>query len=111
MKENLPGVGDKINIDSLVANAGTIGWIPGASLLLTGLGWIDSLRASIRSMHELEAPPGNPVKQGLRRPQRTDRPRPDRAGGDRVTGVLSTLSKRIVDWADLDGELAGDVGT
>ena len=103
LKENLPGVGDKINIDSLVANAGTIGWISGASLLLTGLGWIDSLRASIRSMHELDDQPGNPVKLKL-----ADLSALIGLGliglvATGVTGVLSTLSKRIVDWADLDG--------
>ena len=62
IKTNLPGIGDQIDLDSLISNAGTIGLISGASLLLTGLGWIDSLRASIRSMHELDDQPGNFVK-------------------------------------------------
>src|SRR5215207_4563674 len=101
--ENLPGIGDKIDIDRLIANAGTIGIIAGVSLLFTGLGWIDSLRASIRSMHELDDQPGNIVKLKL----------VDLGAliGLGVIGVVATgassiltgLSKRIVDWADLDG--------
>jgi membrane protein len=59
LQRNLPGIGDKIDIDSLISNAGTIGLVSAVTLLLTGLGWIDSLRASIRSMHELDDSPGN----------------------------------------------------
>ncbi len=62
---NLPGIGDQIDLDSLIANAGTIGLISAVALLFTGLGWIDSMRASIRSMHELDDQPGNMVQAKL----------------------------------------------
>jgi membrane protein len=108
LKQNLPGIGDRIDLDSLVNNAGTIGLISAASLLFTGLGWIDSLRASIRSMHELDDQPGNPVKLKL-----VDLGALIGLGliGLLATGassVLTGLSKKIVEWSDLDGTwLAG----
>jgi len=103
LHQNLPGIGDRIDIDALISHAGAIGLISGVSLLLTGLGWIDSLRASIRSMHELDDEPGNAVMLKL---------------GDMgallglgAVGVIATgsssiltgLSERIVDWTGLDG--------
>ncbi len=103
LRTNLPGIGDQIDLDSLISNAGTIGLISGVSLLLTGLGWIDSLRASIRSMHELDDQPGNAVKLKAA----------DLGAliGLGVIGLIATgassvlvgLSDRIVDWIGLDG--------
>jgi membrane protein len=103
LRQNLPGIGDKIDIDSLIGHAGTIGLVSGVSLLFTGLGWIDSLRASIRSMHELDDQPGNIVKLKL-----VDLGALVGLGviGVIATGassVLTALSKRIVDWLALDG--------
>jgi len=102
IKTNLPGIGDQIDLDSLISNAGTIGLISGASLLLTGLGWIDSLRASIRSMHELDDQPGNFAKLKL----------VDLGAliGLGVIGLIATgassilvgLSDRIIGWMGLD---------
>ncbi|TCC03796.1 YihY/virulence factor BrkB family protein [Kribbella soli] len=103
LKQNLPGIGDRIDIDALIAHAGTIGLVSGISLLFTGLGWIDSLRASIRSMHELDDEPGNAIKlKGV-----------DLGAlvGLGLIGVIATgassvltgLSERVVNWADLDG--------
>jgi membrane protein len=113
LEKNLPGVGDKIDIDSLIAHAGTIGLVSGISLLLTGLGWIDSLRASIRSMHELDDEPGNVVKLKV-----VDLGALLGLGliGVIATGassILTGLSRRIVDAADLqDTWLAhGGLGT
>lgn len=103
IKTNLPGIGDQIDLDSLISNAATIGLISGASLLLTGLGWIDSLRASIRSMHELDDQPGNFVKLKI----------VDLGAliGLGVIGLIATgassilvgLTDNIVGWAGLDG--------
>ncbi|MEU4196101.1 YihY/virulence factor BrkB family protein [Kribbella sp. NPDC026611] len=110
LRENLPGIGNNIDIDSLISHAGAIGLISGVSLLLTGLGWIDSLRASIRSMHELDDQPGNAVKlKGV-----------DLGAliGLGVIGLIATgassiltgLSKRIVEAADLDGTWVANWG-
>ncbi|MEV5963314.1 YihY/virulence factor BrkB family protein [Kribbella sp. NPDC051952] len=103
LQSNLPGIGDKIDIDALIANAGTIGVVSGVSLLLTGLGWIDSLRASIRSMHELDDEPGNTFKLKV-----TDLGALLGLGliGLIATGassILTGLSERIVGWIGLDG--------
>lgn len=103
IRTNLPGIGDQIDLDSLIRNAGTIGLISGASLLLTGLGWIDSLRASIRSMHELDDQPGNAIKLKV-----TDLGALVGLGliGLIATGassILVGLSDHIVDWMGLDG--------
>jgi membrane protein len=103
LAKNLPGIGDRIDIDALVAHSGTIGLIAGVSLLFTGLGWIDSLRASIRSMHELDDEPGNTVMLKL-----TDL---GALAGLGVIGLIATgaasvlagLSERIVGWVDLEG--------
>ncbi|HEY4571633.1 MAG TPA: YihY/virulence factor BrkB family protein [Kribbella sp.] len=103
LERNLPGIGDKIDIDALIAHAGTIGLVSAVVLLFTGLGWIDSLRASIRSMHELDDQPGNIVKL-----KAVDLGALVGLGliGLIATGassLLTALSKRIVGWVNLDG--------
>lgn len=102
LRTNLPGIGDNIDLDALIDNAGTIGLISAVALLLTGLGWIDSLRASIRSMHELDDQPGNFVKLKV----------VDLGAliGLGVIGLIATgassfltgLSKKVVGWAGLE---------
>ncbi|HEY0475761.1 MAG TPA: YihY/virulence factor BrkB family protein [Kribbella sp.] len=103
LRTNLPGIGDQIDLDTLINNAGTIGLISGASLLLTGLGWIDCLRASIRSMHELDDEPGNPIKLKLQ-----DLGALIGLGligliATAASSILTGLSDRIVQWIGLQG--------
>ncbi|MFI5696198.1 YihY/virulence factor BrkB family protein [Kribbella sp. NPDC051586] len=110
LEKNLPGIGDKIDIDSLISHAGTIGLISAVSLLLTGLGWIDSLRASIRSMHELDDEPGNAVKLKI-----VDLGALLGLGliGLIATGassILTGLSQRIVDATGLEDTWLGQWG-
>lgn len=57
--ENLPGV--KVEVQTFFDNAGTIGVIGAATLLITGLGWVDATRAAVRSMWGIEDQPGNVV--------------------------------------------------
>lgn len=57
--ENLPGLG--INVETFHSNAGTLGVIGAAVLLYTGLGWVDSIRAAVRSMWGLDDRPGKLV--------------------------------------------------
>src|SRR3954470_7188717 len=40
ISEQIPGIADQIDINGLVANAGTIGLIAGVTLLFTGMGWV-----------------------------------------------------------------------
>ena len=110
LHQNLPGIGDRIDIDSLISHAGTIGLISGVSLLFTGLGWIDSLRASIRSMHELDDEPGNAVMLKL-----VDLGALLGLGtvgliATASSSVLTGLSERIVGWTDLDGTWVANWG-
>ncbi|HEU4542505.1 MAG TPA: YihY/virulence factor BrkB family protein [Jiangellaceae bacterium] len=59
----LPGLG--INVAAIADNAGTVGLIGGIVLLWTGLGWVDSTRAAVRSMWRLYDAPGNYVTRKL----------------------------------------------
>jgi membrane protein len=103
LEQNLPVIGEKIDLDALVNHAGTIGLISAVSLLFTGLGWVDSMRASIRSMHELDDQPGNAIKLKL-----IDFGALIGLGligllATAVSSVLTGLSEKLVDWSDLEG--------
>jgi membrane protein len=59
--EQVPGISDQLNIDGLVQNAGTIGLIAGAALLLTGISWAGLTRECLRVVWELPEEEENPV--------------------------------------------------
>ncbi|WP_171114277.1 MULTISPECIES: YihY/virulence factor BrkB family protein [Streptomyces] len=59
--DQIPGISDQLNIGSLVDNAGTVGLIAGALLLLTGIGWVGSMRDCLRAVWELPDDEENPV--------------------------------------------------
>ena len=60
--DQVPGISDQLDIDGLVANAGTVGLIAGALLLVTGIGWIGSMRDCLRAVWGLDdTEDGNPV--------------------------------------------------
>ncbi|KUL39687.1 YihY/virulence factor BrkB family protein [Streptomyces regalis] len=59
--EQVPGISDQLNIDALVQNAGTVGLIAGALLLLTGIGWVGSMRECLRAVWELPDDEENPL--------------------------------------------------
>ncbi|MFI8289110.1 YihY/virulence factor BrkB family protein [Streptomyces sp. ms191] len=61
VSEQVPGISDQLNLDGLVANAGTVGLVAGALLLLTGIGWIGSMRECLRAVWGLDDLEGNPV--------------------------------------------------
>lgn len=50
--EQLPGLSDRLDIAGLVDHATTIGLVAGALLLLTGIGWVESLRDCLRAVWE-----------------------------------------------------------
>ncbi|MFB7516873.1 YihY/virulence factor BrkB family protein [Streptomyces sp. NPDC056144] len=64
--DQVPGISDQLDIDGLVANAGTVGLIAGAILLVTGIGWIGSMRDCLRAVWGLDdTDEGNPfVRKG-----------------------------------------------
>ncbi|MEV6838921.1 YihY/virulence factor BrkB family protein [Streptomyces sp. NPDC051133] len=60
--EQFPGVvSDQLDLTSLVDNAGTVGVIAGAVLLLTGIGWVGQVRDCLRAVWELPDQQQNPV--------------------------------------------------
>ncbi|MFD7260891.1 YihY/virulence factor BrkB family protein [Streptomyces sp. NPDC059874] len=70
LAEQVPGISDQLNIDGLVANAGTVGLVAGVILLFTGIGWVGSMRDCLRAVWEKDdEDQGNPIarkgKDGL----------------------------------------------
>lgn len=64
VNDNLPGL--SIDVSEFHSNAGAVGIIGAVTLLFTGLGWVDSVRAAVRSMWGLDDQPGNiVVRKGL----------------------------------------------
>ncbi len=61
--ENLPGF--DLDVNQFYENAGTISVIGTAALLITGLGWVDAIRAAVRLMWNLDDRPGNLVTRKL----------------------------------------------
>ncbi|MFI6338591.1 YihY/virulence factor BrkB family protein [Streptomyces sp. NPDC050535] len=61
LAEQVPGISDQLDINSLVENAGTVGVIAGALLLFTGIGWVGQMRECLRAVWELPDPEVNPV--------------------------------------------------
>ncbi|MBW5485096.1 YihY/virulence factor BrkB family protein, partial [Streptomyces bambusae] len=66
LAEQVPGISDQLDLEALVANAGTVGLVAGALLLLTGIGWIGSMRDCLRAVWEKDdEDEGNPfVRKG-----------------------------------------------
>ncbi|MEH0546419.1 YihY/virulence factor BrkB family protein [Streptomyces sp. B21-105] len=59
--DQVPGISDQIDVNGLVENAGTVGSIAGAVLLLTGIGWVGQMRDCLRAVWELPDKDENPV--------------------------------------------------
>ncbi|MET9928767.1 MULTISPECIES: YihY/virulence factor BrkB family protein [unclassified Streptomyces] len=67
LAEQVPGISDQLGIDTLVANAGTVGLVAGALLLFTGVGWVGSMRECLRAVWELDdVQEANPVVAKLK---------------------------------------------
>ncbi|MEU0398110.1 YihY/virulence factor BrkB family protein [Streptomyces sp. NPDC006208] len=66
LSEQVPGISDQLNLDGLVANAGTIGFVAGVVLLLTGISWVGAMRDCLRAVWELDdVDEGNPIVRKL----------------------------------------------
>lgn len=67
LSEQVPGISDQLDIDGLVANAGTVGVVAGALLLVMGVGWVGSMRECLRAVWELDdEDEGNPVVRKIK---------------------------------------------
>lgn len=62
LAEQVPGISDQLDINALVANAGTVGLVAGGILLFTGIGWVGSMRGCLRAVWDKDdEDEGNPV--------------------------------------------------
>ncbi|MFF3017165.1 YhjD/YihY/BrkB family envelope integrity protein [Streptomyces sp. NPDC057939] len=62
LSDQVPGISDQLDINGLVANAGTVGLVAAALLLLTGIGWVGSMRDCLRAVWEKDdEDEGNPI--------------------------------------------------
>jgi membrane protein len=61
LAEQLPGIARSLDLNSLVQHAGTVGVVSGLVLLYSGVGWVSTLRESVREVWDLPEDPGNPV--------------------------------------------------
>ncbi|MEV5278770.1 YihY/virulence factor BrkB family protein [Streptomyces sp. NPDC051994] len=52
--EQVPGISDQLDLQGLIDNAGTVGGVAGALLLLTGIGWIGQMRGCLRVVWDRE---------------------------------------------------------
>ncbi|MEU1407025.1 YihY/virulence factor BrkB family protein [Streptomyces sp. NPDC005728] len=59
--DQIPGLADQVDINSLVQNAGTVGLIAGIVLLFTGVGWVGQMRDCLRAVWQLPEKEENPV--------------------------------------------------
>ncbi|MEU3980370.1 YihY/virulence factor BrkB family protein [Streptomyces sp. NPDC026672] len=59
--DQVPGISEQLDLQSLVHNAGTVGLIAGAVLLFAGIGWVGQMRDCLRAVWELPDPEENPV--------------------------------------------------
>ncbi|MFI6845393.1 YihY/virulence factor BrkB family protein [Kitasatospora sp. NPDC050467] len=66
ISDQLPGISDALNLPSLVANAGAVGLVGGVLLLISGLGWVDTMRTSVRDVWQLPEDDANPVLRKAR---------------------------------------------
>ncbi|MFI6688216.1 YihY/virulence factor BrkB family protein [Streptomyces sp. NPDC050485] len=66
--EQVPGISDQLDLQALINNAGTVGGVAGALLLLTGIGWIGQMRGCLRVVWDMaEADEGeNPFLRKLK---------------------------------------------
>ncbi|MFG2499828.1 YihY/virulence factor BrkB family protein [Streptomyces sp. NPDC048441] len=100
ISKQVPGISDQLDLDALVANAGTIGLIAGALLLFTGIGWVGSIRECLRVVWELPDEEENPFLRKVK-----DAGVLVGLGGAGLASVVaSTLASTAVGWsADLLG--------
>ncbi|MEU6761434.1 YihY/virulence factor BrkB family protein [Streptomyces sp. NPDC046853] len=100
LSQQIPGIADQLDLDALVANAGTVGLVAGALLLFTGIGWVGSMRECLRAVWELEDVEENPVMRKIK-----DAGVLFGLGGAGLASVAaSTLASTAVGWsADLVG--------
>jgi membrane protein len=59
--DQAPGISGRLNLQSLVDNADTVGLVGGPLLLVIGVRWVSTLRETLRAVWDLDEDPGNAV--------------------------------------------------
>lgn len=101
--DQLPGLSDSLDLPSLVANAGTIGLISGVLLLISGLGWVETIRGSIREIWRLPEESGNIVLRKLWDCAVLFGLGLVSAVSLSASALATTLARRVADWLELGG--------
>ncbi len=65
VEQYIPGIADELRLQDVRSSAASLQVVGVVTLLVTGLGWVDATRASIRSMWGLPDRDGNPVLRKL----------------------------------------------
>ncbi|MFE6828218.1 MULTISPECIES: YihY/virulence factor BrkB family protein [unclassified Streptomyces] len=92
--DQVPGISDQLDINGLVQNAGAVGLIAGALLLLTGIGWVGQMRDCLRAVWERPDDDENPV---LRKVKDTG-VLVGFGGAVLLTLAISTVASALVGW-------------
>ncbi|TXS53035.1 YihY/virulence factor BrkB family protein [Streptomyces sp. uw30] len=92
--DQVPGIADQLNIGGLVQNAGTVGLIAGALLLVTGIGWVTSMRECLRAVWELP----DPEENAILRKAKDAGVLVGFGGAVLVTIAASTVASALVGW-------------
>jgi membrane protein len=95
LAEQVPGISDQLDINGLVQNAGTIGVIAGAVLLVTGIGWVGSMRECLRAVWELP----DSEENALLRKVKDGGVLVGLGGAMLLTIAVSTLASTTVGWS------------
>ncbi|MFF8538196.1 YhjD/YihY/BrkB family envelope integrity protein [Streptomyces sp. NPDC015532] len=95
LAEQVPGISDQLDINGLVQNAGTIGLVAGALLLVTGIGWVGSMRECLRAVWELPDSEENPFLRKLK----DGGVLVGLGGAVLATIVVSTLASTAMGWS------------
>ncbi|MGC4985581.1 MULTISPECIES: YihY/virulence factor BrkB family protein [unclassified Streptomyces] len=95
LAEQVPGISDQLDINGLVQNAGTIGLVAGALLLVTGIGWVGSMRECLRAVWELPDSEENPLLRKLK----DGGVLVGLGGAVLLTIVVSTLASTAMGWS------------
>ncbi|MER6471367.1 YihY/virulence factor BrkB family protein [Streptomyces collinus] len=92
--QQIPGLADQLDVNSLVQNAGTVGVIAAAVLLFTGINWVGQVRDCLRVVWDLPDDEQNPFVARLK-----DAGILVGLGGAVVaTLAISTVASAMVGW-------------
>ncbi len=101
--EQLPGLSDSLDLNAMVANAGAVGLVSGLLLLISGLGWVDTMRGAVRTVWRLPDEGGNPVLVKARDCVVLLGLGVVCLASLAASALATTLAHRIADWLGLDG--------